>query len=230
MINKLFLFVLCSFLFFGTVSAKLNDVQKQKSPTGNLQQLLNDGAVELKIEGEGIQSIQVKLRKLVKHSLSFEIPIGAYFVSGNASSQNMVSTASRLIRLNSNQWQTFSLPAACANRPKDIPSDSDTFTYQTLSNQGELVKLMARIKKVQPLYVVKQAAVWIVTDDADFQDMGILSVNGYYRAISETSAAEAMKICADAGIDLPSKRIWGDRKTIAMALKKGALKTWLQAQ
>jgi len=55
--------LLCSILFFGTVRAESDDVQKQKPPSGSLQQLLNDGAVELKIEGEGIQSIQVKLHK-----------------------------------------------------------------------------------------------------------------------------------------------------------------------
>lgn len=79
-------------------------------------------------------------------------------------------------------------------------------------------------------YDVRQAAVWIVTDNADYGGMGIL-VSGFGgfgpRVIGEEDAARAMQICEEAGIDVTRKAIWRDRQRILNGLKAGELKTWL---
>jgi len=73
---------------------------------------------------------------------------------------------------------------------------------------------------------VRQAAVWIVTDDASFEDLGSLVVSswggpgaGRTRAINVYDAACAMKICDEAGIGITYKAIWNDRDTIISQLK-----------
>ncbi len=80
-------------------------------------------------------------------------------------------------------------------------------------------------------YDVLQAAVWIVTDNADYSDMGKL-VRGFrgfgQRAIDEEDVTRAMQICEEAGIDITRKAIWRDRKRILKGLKAGKLKTWLE--
>jgi hypothetical protein len=156
------------------------------------------------------------------------IPVGSFFVSANPAAQNMVATGEKKARLTTDGWQKISVPAACANRPKDIPGSGDSFTVQRSPNQEELATLMPVLNKAGAGTTTKQAAVWIITDNADYDDLGIL-VNspGNVRAIGAVEAARAMKICADAGIDITKKRIWNDRETIASKLPAGELKTWL---
>jgi hypothetical protein len=77
--------------------------------------------------------------------------------------------------------------------------------------------------------MVKQAAVWIITDDADYGDLGIL-VSGFARtrAIGPEEAVRAMKLCAEAGIDLTRKKIWWDRFSLLSRLPSGSLQNWLE--
>lgn len=80
----------------------------------------------------------------------------------------------------------------------------------------------------------RQAAVWIVTDNADYSDLGILVASqfgfGGSRVIKELEAAHAMWICDEAGIDITQKAIWKDRRRIISGLKddRRGLRTWLE--
>ena len=93
---------------------------------------------------------------------------------------------------------------------------------------------MPVLDKAGVSYAVRQAAVWIVTDDADYGDLGILvsrpvlQALGGTRTIREPEAARAMRICEEAGIDITSKAIWGDRQKILAGLEEGDFKTWLE--
>jgi hypothetical protein len=94
----------------------------------------------------------------------------------------------------------------------------------------ELAQLMPVLDKAGAGTRVKQAAVWIVTDNADYDDLGILvSSPGNTRAIGPEATALAMKICADAGIDITKKNIWRDCETIISKLPAGELKKWLKS-
>ena len=78
---------------------------------------------------------------------------------------------------------------------------------------------------------VSQAAVWIVTDDADYDDLGILRKRfafDRFRAIRHYESAKAMKICDDAGIDITRKAIWQDRDEILEGLEDEDLRRWLR--
>jgi hypothetical protein len=141
----------------------------------------------------------------------------------------MVATGEKKAYLTTDKWQNISMPAACANRPKDIPGDDDSFSIQRSPNQEELVLLMPVLNKSGAGTTTKQAAVWIITDNADYDDLGILvSDPGNVRAIGPESTARAMKICAEAGIDITLKKIWEDRKIILSGLPEGELKNWLK--
>jgi len=78
-----------------------------------------------------------------------------------------------------------------------------------------------------------QAATWIVTDNAGYDSLGSLvaSRNGIPqgRTIRETEAAQAIRLCAEAGIGIKKKRIWNDRRKILAGLEEGALKDWLES-
>lgn len=194
--------------------------------------LLKEKKVEVKTTGSGIQNVSVTMRKLVPYALTARIPVGTFFVSASTSAQNMVTTAETKVRLETNEWKEVSPDAACANRPRDIPSSDDKFTVQRSPHQAELAKLMPVLDRAQVNTETRQAAVWIVTDNADYDDLGILVASqfgfGGSRVINEPETARAMRICDEAGIYITRKRIWNDKETILQGLTDGELKKWLQ--
>jgi hypothetical protein len=193
--------------------------------------LLDEKKIEVQAQGSGIESVQVRVRRLVPYPLTVRIPAGTYFVAARQSAQNMVTTAASRATLVTDDWQSVSVPAACANRPRDIPGIGDEFKVQRSPYQKELARLMPVLERAAVPSDVRQAAVWIVTDNADFGDLGIL-VGGFGgfgpRVIDEQDAARAMMICDQAGIDIRRKAIWRDRALILKSLRDGDVRTWLQ--
>lgn len=196
--------------------------------------LLNEKKIEIETQGSGIKSVRVRLRRLVPYPIIVRVPVGSYFVSARQSAQNMVTTAESKVRLTTDDWRSISASAACANRPRDIPGSKDSFTVQRSPHQAELARLMPILDKARVPYAVRQAAVWIVTDNSDYGDLGILvsrsqfQVFGGTRQIKEYESARAMKICDEAGIDVKRKAIWRDRQKILSGLKDEKLKKWLE--
>jgi hypothetical protein len=194
--------------------------------------LLDKKAIELRAIGNGIETVSVRIRRLVPYPVAVRIPVGTFFVSSNPAAQNMVTTAASKVQLTTTEWLTTIVNAACANRPKDIPRGKDTFTVQRSPSRAELAKLMPALDRAQVDKKTRQAAVWIATDNADYGDLGVLVASRYglggSRVINELETARAMKIFADAGIDITRKAIWQDRQRIIDGLKDADLKTWLQ--
>jgi hypothetical protein len=194
--------------------------------------LLEKKAIELTASGSGIERVSVRMRRLVPHPVTVRIPVGTFFVSSNPSAQNMVTTAEEKVQLATADWQTVSVDAACANRPRHIPRGGDTFTVHRSPSRAELAKLMPALDRARVDRKTRQAAVWIATDDADYGDLGILVASRYgfggSRVINERETARAMKIFADAGIDITRKAIWRDRQLIIDGLKDADLKAWLE--
>jgi hypothetical protein len=197
--------------------------------TFDIMDLLENGIVEAEPKGDDITTVNLRIRRKVNYPVTVQVPVGTYFVSANPSAQNMVSTAQRKITLSSSTWNSLYVPAACANRPKDIPDSGDRFTIMRSPDREELVQLMPVLNKATVETPVKQAAVWIITDNADYDDLGILvSSPGNGRVIGATETARAMKICSEAGIDISKKNIWKDKENILDKLPAGTLKTWLK--
>jgi hypothetical protein len=203
--------------------------------------LLAEKKIEITTSGSGIQSVSVRLRRLASHPITVRVPVGTYFVSARQSAQNMVTTAESRIRLTGSDWQNISVPAACANRPREIPGSSDTFTVQRSPHQKELARLMPVLQKATVGYATRQAAVWIVTDNASYADLGVLvsrpsfqsigaRPGGGARMIKEAETARAMRICEEAGIDITRRRIWSDRRIVLQGLADPGLKTWLESK
>lgn len=214
------------------IGAGLCDAEQTATGAKDIVDLLQQKKIEVKTQGSGIQEVDVDIRRKGDAPVTVKIPVGTFFVSGNKSSQNMVTTSEAEVTLNDGGWHTISATVACANRPRHIPGEKDRFTIQRAPNQKELAKLMPELDKANVSYETRQAAVWIVTDNADYDDMGILqsSRNGVPqgRVITESDAAEAMKICDEAGLGISGKAIWGDRSRILKGIQEGETKQWLQ--
>jgi hypothetical protein len=209
-------------------SSRTDEPYSAKSGEYDIVELLENNIIETDISGNDITQMDVKIRRLVSYAVNVRIPVGSFFVSKNPEVQNMVATAEKKMRLTNGNWQDISIPAACANLPKDIPGSGDKFSIQQSPDQAELAQLIPTLDKANASILVKQAAVWIVTDNVDFDDLGILINANNTRAIWYESTARAMKICAEAGIDITKKKIWNDKETIASKLLEGKLKNWLK--
>ncbi|AVD71674.1 hypothetical protein [Desulfobulbus oralis] len=194
--------------------------------------LIAEKKIEVQATGSGIMKVSVRLRKRVPYPLTVHIPVGTFFVAAKTSSQNMVTTSASRILLTTDEWNTVSPDAACANRPKDIPGDSDRFTVRRSPQQRELARLMPVLEQARVDKATRQAAIWIVTDNASYEDLGILLASpfgfGGTRVINEEEAAQAMRICDAAGINIRKKAIWRDRREIMSGLKNDDLKTWMR--
>jgi hypothetical protein len=192
--------------------------------------LVEQGKVEAKSTGSGIESVSLEVRRLVEEVLKAVIPAGTFFVSGG-STQDMVATDEEEIILIDDEWVSAVLDVACANLELDVPDSDVTFDIRRAPQQEQLEILMPALRDAGVPYEVRQAAVWIVTDDADYDDLGTL-VSGWgiggSRIILETEAALAMKIVDEAGIDITSRSIWWDRDLILQGLEDGSLRNWLQ--
>jgi hypothetical protein len=207
---------------------------ERENPTRDIVDLVREGKIDVKTEGSGIQTVKIALRSRVSYPITIRIPVGAYFTSRSGSAQDMVITSEITRELVSDAWVTVDVPAACANRLRDIPGYTDSFDVQRAPNQQELARLMSVLEQERASYPVRQAAVWIVTDDADYADLGVLVRRSHFqpvggtRVIQEPDAAQAMKICDAAGIDITRKAIWRDRQRILEVLPEGAVKKWLR--
>ena len=217
----------------GSVRARIAEIKRGRKGR-SIVDLIAEGKIEARTRGAGIRKVHVSLRKLVDYPISVDIPVGTFFVSARRSAQNMVATSQRTVSISNDSWLSIDLPAACANRPRDIPGTSDSFKIQRSPNQTELEKVMPIVRRRSSNFGVLQAAVWIITDDASFGDLGILVQRSSYQAfggtrvIKEKEAGSAMRILAEAGVLLQQKRIWKDRMKILSGLPDGDLKTWLQ--
>jgi hypothetical protein len=202
----------------------------QNASPKNLLDLIEAGMVAAESTGSGIESVSVSLRNAVPWPLETSLPAGAYFRSADPATQNMVSRSAVSVRLNQ-QTQSISVPAACANLRKDVPHGEDAFTLTRLPANSDLAKLATVLDERNVPYRIAQAAVWIVTDNADYGDLGRLvgGIGGFGpRQIEQADAARAMQLCVEAGIDIRKKSIWRDRREIVEKLEPGELKTWLE--
>jgi hypothetical protein len=201
----------------------------------DLVDLLAQKKIQVEVVGSDIETVTMRIRRTGNEPLTVDIKAGTFYESSNADAQNMVGTEPQSVQLTDSTWTTLTLPAACASRPRDIPSDSDKFAVKRLPGGSELAIAMRAIAAAHPSTAVIQAAVWIISDDADYDDLGELvettgySAAGGTRVINEPEAAQAMRMLDRAGINLREKRIWQDRQTIANGVKDKALAAWLRA-
>lgn len=196
--------------------------------------LVEENQIEVETYGSGIQKVDLRVRRLASHPVGLRVPVGTFFVSDGQFSQDMITTRESKLALTVDCWVALSVDSACANRWRGIPEKWNTFTIQRSPHHDELAKLMPALDLAYANWTTRQAAVWIVTDDATYSHLGILvrqpvsSAHAETRAIQEAEAAAAMKICDEAGIDITRKRIWGDRIDILKGLKGDDLRRWFE--
>ena len=112
----------------------------------------------------------------------------------------LLSTADRL--LGKLDMYSEYVNTACMNIHRSIPDSDNTFGISQQPVNQLLTKVIQLLNEDNYTYNVKQAAVWIVTDGANYNSMGILrnqfnqrtiSLEDYQKAVSIVNRARKLK-------------------------------------
>ena len=189
--------------------------------------LLNERKIQIVATGVDIQNISLAITNLTSHGINVTVPAGTYFMPFNASTQTMISTAEVSVRVGSWGSAPVSVAAVCASLPRNIPTRVDMFGIGRAPAHADFARLMPVLAQARVVYPVQQAAVWIISDDANYTELGHLSAAGVVRIINEPDVATAMRIVDSAGIDITQRRIWSAREYIVSQLPESDIKSWL---
>jgi hypothetical protein len=198
----------------------------------DINDLLARHKVDARVVGSGIERVSVRLRRTRPEVAAVMIPVGTYFVAANSASQNMISTEAYSTQLADDDWVVATVPAACANKPLNVPGEKDSFSIRRAPEQAELATAIRALHAAHASYSVVQAGVWIVTDNASYDGMGTLvrQPSGK-RVIGPADAAQAMKILDSAGIAIKRRAIWQhDRHRLAGILVEQPVAEWLRSK
>ncbi len=244
----------------GVIAAEWRQDQSGRSVVDALEQ----GKVEVEASGSGGSLVCLRMRKTIDRPLRITVPVGMIF-DCCGSAQDMTVLAEGEVDLDDREWSELLVLAACVDLMKPIPQRGDRFRLDRSARQKDLRKLLDALRVDAPKvrivsadattgqyqYVgpapadlqktadVLQAAIWIAGDNANYNQLGILtrpqSGGGLTlvsivppRVIDETDAALAMRMVDEAGIDITKKAIWRDRHFIARGVSDLALREWIE--
>jgi hypothetical protein len=194
--------------------------------------LVEKKLIGVQITGVSMDAIALHVTSISSEPLEILIPAGTYFLAENPSVQNMVARHSANATLDPGEIVDIKVEAACASLHLAAPGPTDTFAMVRASELPEMGKVIAQLNKTRVDYPVEQAAVWIVTDDASYDELGMLVGGSPFGAplILEEDAVRAMMLVEQAGVDIQKYSIWGDRYALLTEVTDTDLVDWLSEQ
>jgi hypothetical protein len=188
----------------------------------DIYQAYRNGQIEIDIHGDGIEHVSGKVSRTAgARPMIVRIPAGTLFIPNGSGVQNMVVTQGTSVNLLASRSASFRAAVACTDIHRSVPTGADRFEVGELPEQKkDVLKLFPVAAKAGASYEVEQAGIWIVTDDANYNGLGILTSGPSFlgaRAIREQEAASAMMLLDKAGLDVSSRSIWRDRRPICEA-------------
>lgn len=123
---------------------------------------------------------------------------GYYLKSPSDETQNMLVTGQQVSTrkeiINPGGHFNLEVYTACMNIHREIPDSKNTgYIFEDVDNEV-LLNLITIFKEESTVYSVRQAAVWIVTDDASFEDTGILQYSMSGRVIKSEDYDKAVEL------------------------------------
>jgi hypothetical protein len=227
-LGNFFLFIVllsaCSAAPFGTSSLTSRDQ--------TIVDLVEKKQITASITGVSMDAIALHVTSISSEPLEIHIPAGTYFLAENPSVQNMVARHAVNTTLDQGETIDIKVEAACASLHLAAPGPTDTFAMVRASELPEMGKVIAQLNKTRVDYPVEQAAVWIVTDDASYDELGMLVGGSPFGAplILEEDAVRAMMLVEQAGVDIQKYSIWGDRYALLTEVTDPDLVDWLSEQ
>jgi hypothetical protein len=184
----------------------------QPLPGVNIVDLVESAAITYTLTSGSINQLGLDLTNSSDQAVHVAIPAGTYFVNADPQSQNMIVVRAAELLLQPGEQSQVVVDVVCANLHLAEPTQENTFTIQRQPSPPVLTDLIDRLNAPGIEYPVQQAAVWIMTDDATFDELGVLVKDSRFgqSVITEQDALWAMKLLDESGIDLREHAIWAD--------------------
>lgn len=222
-----------SVLLSGCVPAATRPNTPTSTPAAqNIVDLFEQGKVTFKITSGAINELGLNVQNTTAQPLQIDIPAGTFFVNADTKSQNMVIRHPASASVQANGQADIQLEAACANLHLTEPIQGNTFTIQRTPKSPELTMVIDKLNSVKVDYPIEQAAIWIVTDDASFDELGMLVEGSRFGTsiINENDAVRALMLLDEAGLPIRSYAIWGAREQFIGKVSEPDLTAWLGNQ
>lgn len=195
-------------------------------------------------KGDTYKTARITMTRTIDEDIHVVIPAGTFLAARLTGVQDMVVTHTVEIDLTDNEPVEVIVRTASLESLASIPVSVNRFAvFDRFSSP--LSSLMAVVGDSDLEFDTIQAAVWIVTENGDWEEMGILrevdgEIIGYtrevegeddedegVRLIDEEDIIRAMIQVENAGIDIRRKHIWMDHGAILENLPPGDLLDWL---
>jgi hypothetical protein len=164
----------------------------------SLMEAIQKKYVRFSARGSSISSSYISVENVSDMKLNLVIQAGTFLSANSSSYQNMVLTSPQDIVVEARNTYSGSVNTACMNISRDIPDGDNSFGLTQHPNNHLLTKVIKLLNEGNYSYSVKQAAVWIVTDGANYYDMGILQNQYGQRTIDNEDYQKAVSIVNNA--------------------------------
>ena len=175
--------------------------------TIDLASAVDDGLIEARIVGDGLQNVELELRSSVDEDLDVVVELGTMFEPKAARTQAMVSVAEVRIVISAGEEGVWDVPVACAQMRRDQPGGDDRFTLAAPAD-GDLARLLGAASFDDEPFRVQQFAIWTITNNPSrngYVALGTtMSIFGTQPSKAEFNAIR--DLLEDAGIDLRDYR------------------------
>ncbi|MDA1093109.1 MAG: class I SAM-dependent methyltransferase [Acidobacteria bacterium] len=206
----------------------------------DLLDALEAGLVEANAVGDGEAGVRVRVRNLSDQRLVVTMPAGMSFhaADGASDTRDMVSRRDAAVRLFDGEARDWAVRSVGRQRTKRAPGSDDALNIAAPSSLPALDALMHQMQAgtytvadSPVLYLprvesVEQAAVWIVEEDASYDDL--FSALDDPRMPAQYAVAFALVFCDRAGVDVTATRMWEDREQVFGGLRDPGLAAWYQ--
>ena len=159
-----------------------------------LTELEKTGAVTIRIICENIQNARITVTNNTDDTISFSLPAGSYLASGDAMYQDMLVTSPLCESVTAGITVTYDVNTCCMDIHRAVPDGNSGYTLSAASDR-RIEALSGYFAENETDYCVRQAAVWILTNNATFADCGILQ-NNYDRVIKREHYDTAQELIA----------------------------------
>ena len=159
--------------------------------------LMECGDLSVNLYCECISQGTIEVTNNTDKAISFTITPGTYMKANNSVYQDMMIMSPLEETLKPNLLTTFEVDTCCMNIHRNIPREGDAFTL-AVSEDEDLCKITEYFHNNQIDFPTRQAATWILTSNATYDDCKVLRETILLtHVISAESYGEAERLLKD---------------------------------
>ncbi len=198
-----------------------------------IQEIIDKNKAKIIFDDANIEMIYMHaVKKSPAEYIKIKIPAGTVLSPSLDTFQNMLCYEN--IEVTCFGSVGIEIPVICINLHKKVPEGSLSFTFKDRSDNPEINDFIKNLSEIDidELFnfaeesvnhkEVIQAAGWIISDDANYDELGTFSRGGIFsdfdpmfrRVLDEVDTAQALILLRACGIEIRSKIIWKDRLVI----------------